>query len=90
MTEKEFKFYQEKAFKYILLSLVHNTNLMPGLNEEQKEELINSMFNIVLNSLNPDAAITWNEQILDMSKTVKTQQNIQDVMDILKQDFNRT
>lgn len=90
MTEKEFKFYQEKAFKYMLLSLIHNTNLMPGLNEEQREELLNSVFNITLNSLNPDAAITWNEQILSLSKSAKTQQGVQDVMDILKQDFNRT
>lgn len=89
MTEKEFKFYQEKALKYILLSLIHNTNLMPGLNEEQREELLNSVFNIMLNSLNPDAAVTWNEQILSLSKSAKTQQGVQDVMDILKNDFKK-
>lgn len=90
MTKKEFKFYQEKAFKYMLLSLIHNTNLMPGLNEEQREELLNSVFNITLNSLNPDAAITWNEQILSLSKSARTQQGVQDVMDILKSDFSQT
>jgi len=87
MTEKEFKFYQEKAFKYILFSLINNTNLMPDLNEDQKEELLNSLFNIMLNSLNPDAAITWNEEILNMSKTAKTQQNLEDIKNILKNDF---
>jgi len=89
MTEKEFKFFQEKAFKYILFSLIRNTNLMPELNEDQREELLNSVFNIMINSLNPEAAIVWNEQILDMSKTAKTQQSIEDVKNILKSDFNK-
>jgi hypothetical protein len=89
MTEKEFKFYQEKTFKYILLSLVHNTNLIPGLNEEQREELLNNIFNIMVNSLNFDSVIAWNEQILNMSKTVKMQQSMEDVKNILKSDFSK-
>ena len=90
MTEKEFAFYQEKALRYIIYSLIYNTNILPNLNEEQREELLNSVFNIMLNSLMPDAAIVWNEIILSMSKTFQTQQNVQDVMDIIKKDFNQT
>jgi len=43
----------------------------------------------MLNSLNPDAAVTWNEQILSLSKSAKIQQGVQDVMDILKNDFKK-
>lgn len=87
MTEKEFKFYQERALRYTLFSVVHNTNMLPDLDEEQRETVLNNLFNIILNSLKPDAAVVWNDEILALSKQVKNQQSMDDVMSMLRNDF---
>jgi hypothetical protein len=64
----------------VLISLIHNTNIIPELSEDDRESVLNNVFNAMLNSLKPDAAIVWNELILGMSKEYKTKQNIYDVM----------
>jgi len=85
MTDEQFEFYQKKALRFILLSLIHNTNSIPDITDDQKEAILDSVFNIILNSLKPDAAYIWNEEILSLSQT---QQNVSDIMDILRKDFS--
>lgn len=80
MTEKEFQYFQERALRFIIQAVVNLTNKLPDFTEAQKEETINIVFNIMLNSLKPDAAITWNEEILKFSKTVETKQHIDEIM----------
>lgn len=85
----DFEFFQQKAFRYVLMSLVHNTNILPDLDEAQREVVLDNVFNIMLNSLKPDAAVLWNEEILALSKQVKTMQDVDDIMSILRKDFGR-
>lgn len=84
MEQKEFEFLQEKALKYTLLSIIHNTNIIPDLTEENRELVLNNVFNAMLNSLKPDAAIVWNELILSFSKKYQNVQNMTDIMKELR------
>jgi hypothetical protein len=80
MTEEEFKHLQKRAFRYALISIIAMTNKIPDLTDDQIEVVLNNMFNTVLNSLKPDAAIIWNEEILDISSKMKENQNFEDIM----------
>jgi hypothetical protein len=80
MTEEEFKHLQKRAFRYALISIIAMTNKIPDLTDDQIEVVLNNMFNTVLNSLKPDAAIIWNEEILDISSKIKENQNFEDIM----------
>lgn len=86
MNKERFEFLKDKALHYVLLSVIHNTNILPELTDEQRESVLNNVFNVMLNSLRPDAAILWNEKILQLSERFK-QSSIEDVMDILRKDF---
>ncbi len=85
MTEKEFKYYQERALRYILNAIVNTSNQLPDFTEDQKEDVINSVFNIMLNSLEPEAAIVWNEEILSFSETLKSKNNVNDIMNQIEE-----
>lgn len=85
MTQEEFNYLQEKSLKYVLISLIHNTNIIPELSEEDREVVLNNVFNAMLNSLKPDAAIVWNELILSFSEKYQSEQNVNDIMQQLKE-----
>jgi len=88
MNQEEFKDKQKKTLRYTLLSIIHHTNSMTGFSDENKEILLNNVFNIILNSLKPDAAIIWNDEIFRISMPKHTTQNVKEIMDILKKDFD--
>lgn len=87
MDKERFDFLQDKTLHYVLLSVVHNTNMLPELTEDQREAVLNNVFNIMLNSLRPDAAIIWNEKILQLSEKVKSSSDIEDIMNTIRKDF---
>lgn len=91
MTQEEFDKLQDKALRYILISLIHRTNTLDELNDEDKETVLNNTFNAMLNSLKPDASIIWNELILSYTQKYKSLKNVDDIMqqiDSLKENGN--
>lgn len=62
---------EKKTLHFVLNSIVYYVNIIPELNEKEKENLLNIIFNIMTNSLKPDAAIEFNEAIFSLSKSIK-------------------
>ena len=87
MEKEEFERYQQKVLKFTLSSIVTNVNGL-DMTDEEKENLLNIVFNILLNSLNPDAAIVWNEEILSLTSMVKDK-NLSSIMSVIKDDFKK-
>lgn len=84
MTYEKFKNLQEKSLKYILLSLIHRTNMLDELSDDDKEIVLNNVFNVMLNALKPDAALIWNDLILSFSQKYQSMKNVDDIMQELK------
>lgn len=73
---------KEKTMDFVLLSLVNYVNTLE-MTTEEREKLLNIVFNVMTNSLQPDAAYYFNEAIFD--KVEKAIQMDEDKsVDILK------
>lgn len=68
------------SLKYIVASIITTTNLNPELSNDEKEAVINSSFNGLVNSLIPEYAIYVVDVILGYSDTYK-QLELENLMD---------
>lgn len=58
--------------EFILIAITNYTNEL-DLTEEEKEQLLNLVFNVLSNELNPHASMHWNEAIFSKIEEAETE-----------------
>lgn len=61
---------EEKTMEFILLSLIHHVNTLE-ITSDEREDVLNIVFNVLSNSLYPDARLYFNEAIFDKVEKIK-------------------
>ena len=77
---------QKATAKIMMYSLVSWVNQLETFDEEEKENVINMVFNVLNNSLKPDMALIFSETILNVAET--NWQTKQDVLKLVMEQLN--
>ena len=73
---------QNQTLRFVLNSIVYYVNMIDELSEDEKENLLNVIFNIMTNSLNPDAAYEFNQAIFSLSESIR-EYDMEKIYDII-------
>jgi hypothetical protein len=78
--------YIKQSYRYLIASLVEHTNSLQ-LSDEDKTDIMNTMFNVIINTLQPSYAIMYLDQITNIVGGIQLQQQIekQEAFDIIQQ-----
>lgn len=77
---------QKATAKIILYSLVQWINDLETFDEEEKENLLNMVFNVLTNSFKPDMSLHFNETIINVAETLNSTK--EDMMKIVLDQLN--
>ena len=67
----DWKQAEKATFKIVLYSIVDCVNGFQTFSDEEKENLLNIIFNVLTNSLNPDAALALNNLLFEAAENIK-------------------
>ena len=70
----EFENAQKATSKVVLYSVIEWVNNLKTFSEEEKDKLLNVVFNVLTNSFNPDMALYFNEHIFKLSSSLKEEE----------------
>lgn len=84
---KTFEETRKNSMKYIMNSVIYYTNMME-ISQDDKEEVINVVFNMLIAHLDAEAAIEFNDSILSMVKNVNILDIQQEIEELLKNNEN--
>lgn len=70
----EFEQAQKVTSKVLLYSVIEWVNGLKTFSEDEKDKLLNMVFNILTNSFEPTMAIHFNEEIFKLSKSVQEEE----------------
>ena len=76
----------KQSYRYLIASLVEHTNSLK-MSDEDKTNIMNTMFNVVINTLQPSYAEMFLNQITDIIGGIQLQQQIekQEAFDTIQQ-----